>query len=111
MSYKELTELSFSDRNNTNSLQLQDDSADGVTIVDSDLTAATKVEIVFDSLAQDFNSTDNGGFISFTADGRVTLTLGEAGLPRGRHSVYVVVYDSVNLKGIRWQPDFQVHII
>lgn len=108
MTWAAVTEVVFSSRNNTNTLQLQDDSIDGINLADSDLTGATKVEVVLEALPLQFNSVDHPTMVSFLADGKVTLALGSAGIPKGTHNAYFVVYDSANIKGIRWLPDFEV---
>lgn len=105
---EDIIEVVFSARNNTNTLQLQDDSVDGINLVDSDLTGATKVEVVIDTLPLSFDSTDHPSMVSFANDGKVVLALGSAGIPRGSYAAYFVVYDLANLKGIRWLPDFKL---
>lgn len=108
--WESILEVVFSSRNNTNTLQLQDDSGDGVNFVASDLTGATKVELVIDSLPLSFNSTDHPTMVSYTAQGVVTLALGTASIPEGTYDAYLVVYDAGNTLGIRWQPDFQLTV-
>ena len=101
----------FLNRDNTNTLQLQDDSQALGTLANSDLTAATKVGIQFDKLPSMYNSVDDPTVISFTPDGKVTLKLGSLNLPEGERTAYFVVYDGANPNGIRWTPDVILTVV
>src|SRR5210317_2198515 len=98
-------EVVFLNRDNINVLQLQDDSQVPGTLANSDLTAATKIGVMFDKLPSMYDSTQHPTVISFTADGKVTLKLGGLNLPEGERTAYLVVYDGANPNGIRWTPD------
>ena len=105
----EVVETVFAGHNNVNKLQLKDDSADGSTLANSDLSGVSKVEIVFDDDGgTSYDSTADSSLISYDAGGIVTLSLGGADLAVGSYKAYFVVYDPLNTDGVRWQPDFRV---
>ena len=103
-----VVETIYATYDNTNVLQLKDDSETGAMQA-SDFSSVTKVEIVFDDTdATKYNSTDDSTIISYSADGKVTLKLGNSALPVGSYLAYFVVYDPANENGIRWEPIFRV---
>lgn len=106
---QEVVETTYVGRNNVNNLQLKDDSADGSTLANSDLSGADKVAIVFDDdAATSYNSVDDPTFISYNDTGVVTLQLGKAGLVAGSYMAHFIVYDPVNTDGVQWEPSFRV---
>ena len=104
-------EVVFLNRDNINILQLQDDSAVPGVLADSDLTAATKLGLVFDNLPVEYDSSLHPAVISYTPEGKVTVKLGGLGLPPGERTGYFVVYDGSNPLGIRWTPDLILTVI
>lgn len=104
-------EVVFLKRNNVNVLQLQDDSVTPGTLADSDLSAATKLGLVFDNLPTEYDSIQHPTVISFTATGKVTIKLGGLSIPPGERTAYFVVYDGANPQGIRWTPDLILTVV
>lgn len=99
------SELVYIGRDNAILLQLEDNTS-GV-LANSDLTSATKVELVVDG-TDVYDSTNDPTVVAFTTGGLLTLKLGLALLEPDNYSVEIVVYDATNTNGVTWQPKLHV---
>ena len=98
------TETVFIGRDNAIDVQLEDDSVVPGTLANTKLEdPATKVEIIIDD-GDKYNSTDNPDKITFTTGGKVTFKLGTHFTEENVYNAQIVVYDSVNVNGILWEP-------
>lgn len=97
-----ITEIVHDGRDNTVDLQLTED---GTAI---DHSAITRVVIAFDTALSDLDSAQTPALFDFTDPAKLTLKLGSASLPEGRHRATLVIYDPQNTNGIVWEPKLEL---
>lgn len=105
-----VTEIVFIGRDNAIDLQLQDDSQTPGTLNNTDLSAATKVEVVIND-GNSYDSTANPTVVMFNpVTGVVTLKLGTMFTAENVYDAQIVVYDAVNTNGVLWNPKFSLDV-
>lgn len=92
-----ITETVYLGRDNSIDLQLV---ADGVVAA---LSSVTRIDVVSAQGEWAVSSSDAPEAFDWSAgNGMVDISLGQQGIPPGRHSCFLVVYDQGNPHGIVW---------
>lgn len=98
-----IVEKVYKDRSNTVELQLWDDSISRGTLAKTNLTTATKVEIILESGAT-YNSVDDPSEVTYTNDGVVIFALGGKNITTTNATI--VVYFPDYADGFVWETEF-----
>lgn len=101
MTTQAISEIVYISRDNAIDLILSSE-VDGVTTV-TDLTAVTRIDVVDTKNKFSVTSVGHPTWISWgTTNGKVTLSLGMALIPKGKYDAQIVVFDPAHPNGIVW---------
>lgn len=103
------TEYAYIGRDNTIDVQLQDDTVTPGTLANTDLSNATKVEVIIDYTTR-YDSVSNPDVVWFETSGIVHIALGSKVTEPGKIKLEIVVYDNLNDDGVAWQPLLSVSV-
>lgn len=89
---------------NTEDIQLQDDSAVPGTFANTDTSGVTAIDVVVNNIIYPY--TTYSDHISWDTEGVVSIQFGMLPLPIGKFKGYLVLKDATAPIGVRWNPDF-----
>jgi hypothetical protein len=96
-----ITETVYINRDNSIDLILSSE-VNGVKTV-TDLTAVTRVDVVATNNKFTVTSVGHPSWISWgTVNGKLTLTLGAAGIPKGKYEAQIILFDPAHPNGLVW---------